>query len=82
VTRKPHHAKQVKKQPHPVVTELRRIRRERGISQLKIASMLGIDRQRIYKLELGWTHHPSITLIARYAEILGVEITVSTPGDT
>lgn len=68
--------------PHPLVTSLREIRIARGISQLKVASMLDCDRQMISQIENGWTRHPTITFLTQYAEVLGVEITISPRDDS
>jgi len=54
-----------------VGARIRRIRRERGLSQVQLAAAIGIDHRTISRIENG-RHATSIDLIYRLAAGLGV----------
>ena len=79
---RPSRPRNAKKEPDPIVKRLREIRIERGLSQLKVASALGVERSKVNAIETGWTHDPTLSFITGYANLLGVEINVVVPDET
>ena len=59
---------------------LRRIRLERGMSQDDFALLLGKSKQVISRYETG-QRSPKVSIVAAYAEKLGVSISALTTGD-
>ena len=59
---------------------LRRIRLERGMSQDDFALLLGTSKQVISRYETG-QRSPKVSIVAAYAEKLGVSISALTTGD-
>ena len=59
---------------------LRRIRLDRGMSQDDFALLLGTSKQVISRYETG-QRSPKVSIVAAYAEKLGVSISVLTTGD-
>lgn len=53
---------------------LRRLRRERGVTQEDFATDSGFDRGYVSGVERG-VRNPSATVLARLAEALGVDVT-------
>ena len=49
------------------------LRKERGLSQNKLAQLTGIDSSNIGKIELG-KYNPSLDILSRIGDVLGVEI--------
>ena len=58
---------------HPIITELRRIRKESRMSQDAVAAALGKDSTQITNYERGH-QSPRISLIADWADTLGYEL--------
>jgi transcriptional regulator with XRE-family HTH domain len=50
---------------------IREVRRERGLSQEKLAELAGLGRHSVYRVELG-THSGSIDAVLLIAKALGV----------
>jgi transcriptional regulator with XRE-family HTH domain len=55
------------------VENLRRIRKERGLSQRALAARAGVVKSTIYEAEAG-RHVPRIQTLEKLADALGVEI--------
>ena len=49
------------------------LRKEKGLSQFKLAQLTGIDSSNIGKIELG-KYNPSLEILSRIGDALGVEI--------
>jgi transcriptional regulator with XRE-family HTH domain len=59
---------------HPIVKELKKIRREQRCSQDALGALSGINsRSHINKLESGRTS-PTLMTLAKWADVLGYEI--------
>ncbi|MCI0384602.1 helix-turn-helix transcriptional regulator [Streptomyces sp. CNQ085] len=52
---------------------IRAARRDRGMSQERLAELAGMDRQAVGKLELGYTS-PLLDTLLRIADVLDVEL--------
>ncbi len=61
--------------PDPALAALGQIRRERGISQAKMADTLGVSRSTLSFWESG-ERHPSIERVREYAQALGWDLDV------
>jgi putative transcriptional regulator len=62
---------------HPTMSvrnTLQRWRSARGMTQQELATRAGVTRQTVMNIELGRTH-PSILLVYRLADVLGVPVT-------
>lgn len=62
-----------KKLSADIGAEIRRIRKERGISALKLSEKCGVSWTHIYKIETG-THGTSLTALSKICESLGVNM--------
>ena len=56
----------------PIGLRLRQLREEKRITQEELAERVGVARNSISRMELGY-NHPSIPLLEKLAENLGVE---------
>ena len=59
--------------PHPLMSSIRKIRTERGISQANMAAQSGYGRRQIFKYEAGYCSAP-IWSVSDLAEVLGYEL--------
>ena len=64
---------------HRLAANLRRLRRERGLSQEQFALEHGIDRTYVSGVERG-ERNPTLVNVSRLAGALGVELTVLLEG--
>lgn len=78
---RPSRPRNTKVEPDPIMKKLREIRIERGLTQLKVASVLGVRREKVNALETGWTHDPTLSFVTNYAELLGVRLEVVVPDE-
>jgi transcriptional regulator with XRE-family HTH domain len=62
--------------PHPILTELRRARLDRGLTQEEIADRIQRPRRTVTAWELGYTQ-PSIEAVAEYADLFGYELVLT-----
>lgn len=58
-----------------VVSALTQIRKQRGLSQLDIADLMGVTQTSVSSLER--SHNPQLALIGRYGDALGVRVALS-----
>jgi transcriptional regulator with XRE-family HTH domain len=59
-----------------ILQELIQIRRSGGLSQVEVADRMGMSRQQLSNIENGRQGCPSISLVERYAEAIGVRLVV------
>ncbi|MED2749529.1 helix-turn-helix transcriptional regulator [Bacillus thuringiensis] len=52
---------------------LRKVRRERNLSQTELAKMLGVSKTSISKYESG-KHNPSLKVISLYSQVFNISI--------
>lgn len=62
--------------PHPLMTQLRDLRLDRGLTQLEVASEIGVAQSALCFWENGG-RTPTLTRIARLADLLGYELTLT-----
>lgn len=60
---------------HDIVHQLTAIRKEKGISQKKLAQLVGVSDRLIYRVESGDTH-TSFDNICKIAKVLGYELSI------
>lgn len=60
---------------------LRRLRRERGLSQEALAHMVGVSKSQVYLVEKGVTRAPHPGRLRAYAAVLGVTMEYLLHGD-
>lgn len=60
---------------HPIIAELRRIRREEELTQRDVEEMTGYRRESISRWEKGH-RAPTITQLSDWSEALGCEVVV------
>ncbi len=63
-----------KKNLSPVAVNIRRIRKEKGLSQDKLSKLADVAFHTIVKIEGGDTDNPKIDTVQKIAESLGVSI--------
>lgn len=66
--------------PCALLAELIAIRHTRNLSQATIARRMGISRPAISRLENDHGRDPKLSTVTRYADALGVHITIHNPG--
>lgn len=62
---------------HPIVLQLREIRKEKNIKQESLAKDLGICRVSLQRKEVGRISIPGLTMLTAWAKLLGYEITLT-----
>jgi DNA-binding XRE family transcriptional regulator len=60
-----------------ITFQLAELRRQRGLTQAQVASMMGARRQTISRLENPASYEQTFTALKRYVEVLGGELRVS-----
>jgi transcriptional regulator with XRE-family HTH domain len=66
------------KEKHKLITRIKKIRKDRGLSQSELADMVGLSQSRIARIEGGvGTKNMSFDLLFRVLSALGYECRVS-----
>ncbi|MEQ4610708.1 helix-turn-helix transcriptional regulator [Streptomyces cavourensis] len=52
---------------------LRELREDRGLTQIQLAELVGMDHKTVHRIEYG-TSDPTLTMLLRLAAALGVEL--------
>jgi transcriptional regulator with XRE-family HTH domain len=60
--------------PRRLSTVIRRLRKEKGISQRELAAAVGVKGAYIAQLETGARKNPSLDVLKRLAKALGVPV--------
>lgn len=70
-----HNESQIKEKCLDVIAKLKAAREKKGISTYQLAEITGLKQSNISRLEQG-DYMPNLLTLMRYAEGLGVEITI------
>ena len=65
----------MKRNPHPLMVEARRLRKESGLTQMHIAKICGVPFNSINRWEVG-KHLPSIASASDYLQSLGYRLKI------
>src|SRR5262249_16235389 len=60
-----------------LTAQLRRLREEQGLSLTDVSERSGMTRAAVSKLENGWNVNPTLETLFRYADVLGVYVSLS-----
>lgn len=66
--------------PRALIDQLVAIRQARNLPQRAIARRMGVGKSAVSNLERDHTRDPKLSTLTRYADALGVHITIHNPG--